>query len=48
MLFAVVILLFFCIGPQALARLLYDYYDHYHQTAILYMCISQQVYFKTI
>ncbi|KAI1728548.1 7 transmembrane receptor (rhodopsin family) domain-containing protein [Ditylenchus destructor] len=45
MLFAVVFLLFICIGPQGPARLLYDYYGHYHVTAILYTCISQQLVF---
>uniref|UniRef100_A0A915EQE6 G-protein coupled receptors family 1 profile domain-containing protein n=1 Tax=Ditylenchus dipsaci TaxID=166011 RepID=A0A915EQE6_9BILA len=45
MLFAVVLLLFICIGPQGPARLLYDYHGHYHVTAILYTCISQQMVF---
>ncbi|KAK0394865.1 hypothetical protein QR680_000976 [Steinernema hermaphroditum] len=45
MLFAVVILLFICIGPQAPARLLYEYYGHYNSTAIIYTCISQQMVF---
>uniref|UniRef100_A0A1I7YLD9 G_PROTEIN_RECEP_F1_2 domain-containing protein n=1 Tax=Steinernema glaseri TaxID=37863 RepID=A0A1I7YLD9_9BILA len=45
MLFAVVILLFICVGPQAPARLLYECYDHYDTTAIIYQCISQQMVF---
>ncbi|TMS34309.1 hypothetical protein L596_001934 [Steinernema carpocapsae] len=45
MLFAVVILLFICIGPQAPARLLYEFYGHYNSTAVLYTCISQQMVF---
>lgn len=46
MLFAVVALLFLCIGPQAPARLLYDYYGHYyHPTAVLYTCLSQLLVF---
>lgn len=43
MLFAVVLLLFVCIGPQAPARLLYEYYGQYHVTAVLYTCVTQQV-----
>uniref|UniRef100_A0AC35GH99 G-protein coupled receptors family 1 profile domain-containing protein n=1 Tax=Panagrolaimus sp. PS1159 TaxID=55785 RepID=A0AC35GH99_9BILA len=45
MLFAVVALLFVCVGPQAPARLLYEYYGHYHSTAVIYTCISQQMVF---
>ncbi|CAD5216654.1 unnamed protein product [Bursaphelenchus xylophilus] len=45
MLFAVVLLLFICIGPQAPARLLYDYLGPYHPTVVIYMCISQLLVF---
>ena len=45
MLFAVVLLLFICIGPQAPARLLYEWHGHYHVDAVLYTCISQQLVF---
>ncbi|CAD5212289.1 unnamed protein product [Bursaphelenchus okinawaensis] len=44
-LFAVVVLLFVCIGPQAPARLLYDYLGPYHPTVVIYMCISQLLVF---
>ena len=43
MLFAVVLLLFVCIGPQAAARLLYEWHGIYHANSVLYTCISQQV-----
>uniref|UniRef100_A0A7E4VBJ7 G_PROTEIN_RECEP_F1_2 domain-containing protein n=1 Tax=Panagrellus redivivus TaxID=6233 RepID=A0A7E4VBJ7_PANRE len=45
MLFAVVALLFICVGPQAPARLMYEYYGHYDATAVVYTCISQQMVF---
>nr|AIT15767.1 CRE02131 [Caenorhabditis remanei] len=45
MLFAVVFMLFFCVGPQAPARLLFDIYGQYHPKAILYVCLSQQLVF---
>ncbi|KAL3077155.1 hypothetical protein niasHS_013149 [Heterodera schachtii] len=46
MLFAVVLLLFVCIGPQVPARLLYEWHGHYYDTgAVLYTCISQQLVF---
>uniref|UniRef100_A0A1I7T9B5 G_PROTEIN_RECEP_F1_2 domain-containing protein n=2 Tax=Caenorhabditis tropicalis TaxID=1561998 RepID=A0A1I7T9B5_9PELO len=38
-------MLFFCVGPQAPARLLFDIYGQYHPKAILYMCLSQQLVF---
>uniref|UniRef100_A0A0N4ZRC4 G_PROTEIN_RECEP_F1_2 domain-containing protein n=1 Tax=Parastrongyloides trichosuri TaxID=131310 RepID=A0A0N4ZRC4_PARTI len=44
-LFAVVAMLFICVAPQAPARLLYEILGHYHPTAILYTCISQQLVF---
>lgn len=43
MLFAVIILLVICVGPQAPARLLYKYYGQYNSIAIIYTCITQQV-----
>uniref|UniRef100_A0A914LSH8 Uncharacterized protein n=1 Tax=Meloidogyne incognita TaxID=6306 RepID=A0A914LSH8_MELIC len=43
MLFAVVLLLFVCIGPQAAARLLYEWHGIYHLNSVLYTCITQQV-----
>uniref|UniRef100_A0A0M3ISP3 G_PROTEIN_RECEP_F1_2 domain-containing protein n=1 Tax=Ascaris lumbricoides TaxID=6252 RepID=A0A0M3ISP3_ASCLU len=45
MLFAVVLLLLICVGPQVPARLLFDYYGQYHETAVLYTCVSQQLVF---
>ncbi|WKX97776.1 hypothetical protein Q1695_013448 [Nippostrongylus brasiliensis] len=45
MLFAVVITLLICVGPQAPARLLHDFYGQYHAKAIIYTCISQQLVF---
>ncbi|CAI5441033.1 unnamed protein product [Caenorhabditis angaria] len=45
MLFAVAIMLFLCIGPQAPARILFDLYGQYHPHAILYTCLSQQLVF---
>ncbi|KAL7076820.1 hypothetical protein ACQ4LE_003932 [Meloidogyne hapla] len=45
MLFAVVLLLFVCIGPQAAARLLYEWHGIYHINSVLYTCISQQLVF---
>lgn len=46
MLFAVVALLFVCIGPQSVARLLYELYGtYYHTTPILFTCLSQQLVF---
>uniref|UniRef100_A0A0N5ATS4 G_PROTEIN_RECEP_F1_2 domain-containing protein n=1 Tax=Syphacia muris TaxID=451379 RepID=A0A0N5ATS4_9BILA len=45
MLFAVVIMLLICVGPQALARLLFEYFGQYHSTAIAYTCITQQLVF---
>ncbi|VDD91400.1 unnamed protein product [Enterobius vermicularis] len=45
MLFAVVIMLFICVGPQAPARLLFEYFGQYHSTAIVYTCITQQLVF---
>lgn len=45
MLFAVVFMLFFCVGPQAPARILFDMYGQYHPKAILYVCLSQQLVF---
>ncbi|VDM42086.1 unnamed protein product [Toxocara canis] len=44
-LFAVVVLLLVCVGPQAPARLLFDYYGQYHETAIVYICVTQQLVF---
>ncbi|CEF63386.1 G protein-coupled receptor, rhodopsin-like family and GPCR, rhodopsin-like, 7TM domain-containing protein [Strongyloides ratti] len=44
-LFAVVAMLFICVAPQAPARLLYEILGHYHPTAIIYTCISQQLVF---
>jgi len=46
MLFAVVLLLFVCIGPQAAARLLYEWHGIYHLNSVLYTCITQQVKLK--
>uniref|UniRef100_A0A183E5Q6 G_PROTEIN_RECEP_F1_2 domain-containing protein n=1 Tax=Gongylonema pulchrum TaxID=637853 RepID=A0A183E5Q6_9BILA len=43
MLFAVVLMLLVCVGPQAPARLLFAYYGQYHLTTIAYTCITQQV-----
>uniref|UniRef100_A0A1I7WRS7 G_PROTEIN_RECEP_F1_2 domain-containing protein n=1 Tax=Heterorhabditis bacteriophora TaxID=37862 RepID=A0A1I7WRS7_HETBA len=43
MLFAVVFMLLICVGPQAPARLMFDFYGQYHAKAIVYTCISQQV-----
>uniref|UniRef100_A0A915M6I7 G-protein coupled receptors family 1 profile domain-containing protein n=1 Tax=Meloidogyne javanica TaxID=6303 RepID=A0A915M6I7_MELJA len=43
MLFAVVLLLFVCIGPQAAARLLYEWHGIYHLNSVLYTCITQQM-----
>ncbi|KAI6197160.1 hypothetical protein M3Y94_01191300 [Aphelenchoides besseyi] len=45
MLLAVVLLLFLCIGPQAPARLLADYYGLYHVNVVIYMSISQLLVF---
>ncbi|CAJ0585456.1 unnamed protein product, partial [Mesorhabditis spiculigera] len=45
MLFAVVLCLLICVGPQAPARLLFDFYGHYHSTAIVYTCITQLLVF---
>uniref|UniRef100_A0A0N4UBJ6 G_PROTEIN_RECEP_F1_2 domain-containing protein n=1 Tax=Dracunculus medinensis TaxID=318479 RepID=A0A0N4UBJ6_DRAME len=45
MLFAVIILLVICVGPQAPARLLYKYYGQYNSIAIIYTCITQQLVF---
>uniref|UniRef100_A0A914HQF0 G-protein coupled receptors family 1 profile domain-containing protein n=1 Tax=Globodera rostochiensis TaxID=31243 RepID=A0A914HQF0_GLORO len=46
MLFAVVLLLFVCIGPQVPARLLYEWHGHYYNVgAVLFTCISQQLVF---
>nr|CAD2141901.1 unnamed protein product [Meloidogyne enterolobii] len=45
MLFAVVLLLFVCIGPQAAARLLYEWHGIYHLNSVLYTCITQQLVF---
>ncbi|CAI4221057.1 unnamed protein product [Auanema sp. JU1783] len=45
MLFAVVFMLLICVGPQAPARLMFDYYGQYHSKAIVYTCISQQLVF---
>uniref|UniRef100_A0A0R3RS50 G_PROTEIN_RECEP_F1_2 domain-containing protein n=1 Tax=Elaeophora elaphi TaxID=1147741 RepID=A0A0R3RS50_9BILA len=45
MLFAVVIMLFICVGPQAPARLLFNHYGQYHLTTIIYICITQQLVF---
>lgn len=36
-------MLFVCVGPQAPARLLFDYYGQYHLTTIAYTCVTQQV-----
>uniref|UniRef100_A0A914D4Q0 G-protein coupled receptors family 1 profile domain-containing protein n=1 Tax=Acrobeloides nanus TaxID=290746 RepID=A0A914D4Q0_9BILA len=43
MLFAVVAMLFICVGPQAPARILYEFYGQYHRTAVVYTCITQLV-----
>lgn len=43
MLFAVVLMLLVCVGPQAPARLLFDIYGQYHPKAIVYTCVSQLV-----
>ncbi|KAF7629864.1 G_PROTEIN_RECEP_F1_2 domain-containing protein [Meloidogyne graminicola] len=45
MLFSVVLLLFICIGPQAAARLLYEWNGIYHINSVVYTCISQQLVF---
>ncbi|CAD6192215.1 unnamed protein product [Caenorhabditis auriculariae] len=45
MLFAVVIMLLICVGPQAPARLLFDIYGQYHPKAIVYTCLTQQLVF---
>lgn len=44
MLFAVVIMLLVCVGPQAPARLLFNHYGQYHLTTITYICVTQQVF----
>lgn len=43
MLFAVVAMLFVCVGPQVPARVLYELYGQYHQTAVVYTCVTQLV-----
>lgn len=43
MLFAVVAMLFICVAPQAPARILYELYGQYHQTAVVYTCVTQLV-----
>ncbi|KAM3718517.1 putative G-protein coupled receptor [Dirofilaria immitis] len=45
MLFAVVIMLLICVGLQAPARLLFNYYGQYHLITIIYICITQQLVF---
>uniref|UniRef100_A0A8R1XJV5 G_PROTEIN_RECEP_F1_2 domain-containing protein n=1 Tax=Onchocerca volvulus TaxID=6282 RepID=A0A8R1XJV5_ONCVO len=45
MLFAVVIMLLICVGPQAPARLLFNHYGQYHLTTIIYICVTQQLVF---
>ncbi|PAV67857.1 hypothetical protein WR25_24113, partial [Diploscapter pachys] len=45
MLFAVVLMLLVCVGPQAPARLLFDIYGQYHPKAIVYTCVSQLLVF---
>ncbi|KHJ90673.1 7 transmembrane receptor [Oesophagostomum dentatum] len=45
LLFAVVLMLLICVGPQAPARLLFDLYGQYHPKAIVYTCVSQQLVF---
>ncbi|CAJ0951499.1 unnamed protein product, partial [Mesorhabditis belari] len=45
MLFAVVICLLICVGPQAPARLLFGLYGQYHSTAIVYTCATQLLVF---
>uniref|UniRef100_A0A914DA75 G-protein coupled receptors family 1 profile domain-containing protein n=1 Tax=Acrobeloides nanus TaxID=290746 RepID=A0A914DA75_9BILA len=45
MLFAVVAMLFICVGPQAPARILYEFYGQYHRTAVVYTCITQLLVF---
>ncbi|MCP9263618.1 7TM GPCR domain containing protein [Dirofilaria immitis] len=44
MLFAVVIMLLICVGLQAPARLLFNYYGQYHLITIIYICITQQAF----
>ncbi|CAJ0605266.1 unnamed protein product [Cylicocyclus nassatus] len=43
LLFAVVLMLLICVGPQAPARLLFGIYGQYHPKAIVYTCVSQQL-----
>uniref|UniRef100_A0A915PMJ5 G-protein coupled receptors family 1 profile domain-containing protein n=1 Tax=Setaria digitata TaxID=48799 RepID=A0A915PMJ5_9BILA len=44
MLFAVVVMLLICVGPQAAARLFSNYYGQYHLVTITYTCVTQQVF----
>lgn len=41
-------MLLLCVGPQALARLLFEHYGQYHIVAIAYTCVTQQVCFIQI
>ncbi|KAI6229871.1 G-PROTEIN-RECEP-F1-2 domain-containing protein [Aphelenchoides fujianensis] len=48
MLLAVVLLLLLCIGPQAPARLLADYYGLYDVNVVHYICITQLLRYRAL